>query len=86
MISAAKLVATDAVPKEYLGPEIISHFVMHGTKVGEIVNNLISELRVKDDVSYIFLEAMKRVSDRLKGDRIVFFLFILVLLFIDLFK
>ncbi|KAI4349588.1 hypothetical protein L6164_010156 [Bauhinia variegata] len=30
---------TDGVPKEYLAPEMISHFVMHGTNVAEIVTD-----------------------------------------------
>ncbi|KAK2990557.1 hypothetical protein RJ640_019837 [Escallonia rubra] len=65
MIAAAKLVAIDVVPKEYLGPEIISHFVMHGTSVTEIVKHLIAVLKKKDeDVSNIFLEALKRAYGR----------------------
>ncbi|KAK4558523.1 hypothetical protein RGQ29_008026 [Quercus rubra] len=65
MIAAAKLVAGDAVPKEYLGPEIISHFVMHGTGVAEIVKHLITVLKKKDaDLSNIFLEALKRAYCR----------------------
>uniref|UniRef100_A0A5B7CBP1 Putative sister-chromatid cohesion protein 3 isoform X2 n=1 Tax=Davidia involucrata TaxID=16924 RepID=A0A5B7CBP1_DAVIN len=65
VIAAAKLVAIDAVPKEYLGPEIISHFVMHGTSVAEIVKHLIAVLKKKDDnVFNIFLEALKRAFHR----------------------
>ncbi|KAL4603123.1 hypothetical protein ACB092_10G103000 [Castanea dentata] len=65
MIAAAKLVAGDAVPKEYLGPEIISHFVMHGTGVAEIVKHLITVLKKKDaDLPNIFLEALKRAYRR----------------------
>ncbi|KAM7521536.1 hypothetical protein LguiA_011438 [Lonicera macranthoides] len=64
IIAAAKLVATDAVPKEYLAPEIISHFVMHGTSVSEIVKHLISVLKKKDDVFRIFLDALKRAYGR----------------------
>ncbi|XAR61268.1 hypothetical protein NMG60_11034916 [Bertholletia excelsa] len=65
MIAAAKLVASDTVPKEYLGPQIISHFVMHGTSVAEIVKHLISVLKKKeDDVSNIFLEAAKQAYQR----------------------
>lgn len=65
MIAACKLIATDAVPKEYLGPEIISHFVMHGTSVAEIVKHLIAVLKKKDDdVSKLFLEALKRAYHR----------------------
>ncbi|RVW21247.1 Sister-chromatid cohesion protein 3 [Vitis vinifera] len=52
----AKIVKT-----EYLGPEIISHFVMHGTSIAEIVKNLIAVLKKKDDdVPNIFLEALRR--------------------------
>jgi cohesin complex subunit SA-1/2 len=48
--------------QEYLGPEIIYHFVMHGAGVAEIVKNLITVLKKKDDdLSNIFLEALKRV-------------------------
>lgn len=65
MIAASKLVATDTVPKEYLGPEIISHFVMHGTNVAEIVKHLITVLKKKeDDIPAIFLEAMKKAYNR----------------------
>lgn len=49
--------------QEYLGPEIISHFVMHGASVTEIVKLMINEIRKKeDDVPNMFLEAMKRVD------------------------
>ncbi|KAJ4829530.1 hypothetical protein Tsubulata_035680 [Turnera subulata] len=65
IIAAAKLVVNDTVSKESLSPEIISHFVMHGTSVAEIVKHLISVLRKKDvDVPSIFLEAMKRAHHR----------------------
>lgn len=48
--------------QEYLGPEIISHFMMHGTGVAEIVKHLITVLKKKDDdICNIFLEALKRV-------------------------
>ncbi|KAG4120112.1 hypothetical protein ERO13_D11G123600v2 [Gossypium hirsutum] len=61
MIAAAKLIASDTIPKDYLAPEIISHFVMHGAGIAEIVKSLITVLRKKDDnVSEIFLEALKR--------------------------
>lgn len=73
MIAAAKLIATDTIPKDYLAPEIISHFVMHGAGIAEIVKSLITVLRKKDDdVSVTFLEALKRAYSRhvelLKGD------------------
>ncbi|KAL5983962.1 hypothetical protein ACLOJK_018064 [Asimina triloba] len=82
MIAAAKLVASDTVPKatttlqaahpapvnaiDYLGPEIISHFVMHGSSVAEIVKHLISALKktASDDLPDLFLEALKRVYQR----------------------
>ncbi|XP_021906782.1 sister-chromatid cohesion protein 3 [Carica papaya] len=65
MIAAAKLVTTDTVPKDYLGPEVISQFVMHGANVAEIVKKLISVLRKRDDdLSNIFLEALKRAFSR----------------------
>ncbi|XP_047325464.1 sister-chromatid cohesion protein 3 [Impatiens glandulifera] len=65
MIAAAKLVATDAVPKGYLGPEIISHFVMHGSSVAEIIKNLVAVLKKKeDDISNIFKEAVIRAHQR----------------------
>ncbi|XXG54284.1 hypothetical protein AAC387_Pa03g2208 [Persea americana] len=66
MIAAAKLVASDTVPKDYLGPEIISHFVMHGTGVAEIVKHLITVLKktANDAVPDLFLEALKRAYQR----------------------
>ncbi|PSS06426.1 Sister-chromatid cohesion protein [Actinidia chinensis var. chinensis] len=65
MIAASKLIASDIVPKEYLGPEVISHFVMHGTSVAEIVKHLIAVLKKKDEaLSNIFLEALKRAYHR----------------------
>ncbi|KAE8692103.1 NPL4-like protein 1 [Hibiscus syriacus] len=61
MLAAAKLIDSDTVPKDYLAPEIISHFVMHGAGIAEIVKNLITVLKKKDyNVSVIFLEALKR--------------------------
>lgn len=48
--------------QEYLGPEIISRFVMHGTTVADIVKNLITSLKKKDaDLPQIFFEALKKV-------------------------
>lgn len=65
-IAAAKLVATDAVSKAYLGPEIISHFVMHGTSVMEIIKHLITVLKktANDNIPSIFMEALKRAYQR----------------------
>ncbi|XP_010244638.1 PREDICTED: sister-chromatid cohesion protein 3 isoform X2 [Nelumbo nucifera] len=66
MIAAAKLIATHTVPKEFLGPEIISHFVMHGPSVAEIVKHLITVLKktATDDVPGLLLEALKRAYHR----------------------
>ncbi|GAB2248509.1 hypothetical protein Droror1_Dr00008391 [Drosera rotundifolia] len=65
MIAAAKLVASDAVPKEFIFPEIVSHFVMHGSSVAEIVRQLIMVIRKKEeDVAVPFLDALKRAYQR----------------------
>ncbi|KAG4393985.1 hypothetical protein AAZX31_03G187600 [Glycine max] len=65
MIAAAKLIANDVVPKEDLASEIISHFVMHGTSVAEIIKHLITVLKKKDvDLASIFLEALKKAYHR----------------------
>ncbi|KAK7378918.1 hypothetical protein VNO80_04367 [Phaseolus coccineus] len=66
MIAAAKLIANDVVPKEDLASEIISHFVMHGTSVTDIVKHLITVLKKKEvDLAFIFLEALKKAYHRL---------------------
>ncbi|KAE9585307.1 hypothetical protein Lalb_Chr25g0287581 [Lupinus albus] len=65
MFAAAKVVAFDAVPKEYLASEIISHFVMHGTTVAEIVKHLITLLKKKDDdLAAILLKALEKAYHR----------------------
>ncbi|XP_039160203.1 sister-chromatid cohesion protein 3 isoform X2 [Eucalyptus grandis] len=65
MVAAAKLVASDTVSKDNLGSDIISHYVMHGTGVAEIVKHLITALRKKDDdLSTTFLEALKKAFQR----------------------
>ncbi|URE14704.1 STAG domain [Musa troglodytarum] len=66
MIAAAKLVATHTVSKDYLAPEIFSHFVMHGTSISEILKHLITALRktANDEIPTIFLEALKRSYKR----------------------
>ncbi|KAK4785211.1 hypothetical protein SAY86_001900 [Trapa natans] len=62
MISSAKLVACEAIPKEYLASDIISHYVMHGASAAEIVKHLINVLRRKDDdLSDILLGALEKV-------------------------
>lgn len=48
--------------QEYLGAEIISHFVSHGSSVSEVIKHLITVLRKKDDkISSILLEALIKV-------------------------
>ncbi|RHN78810.1 hypothetical protein MtrunA17_Chr1g0169991 [Medicago truncatula] len=65
LVGACKLIYTDVVPKDYLAPEIISHFVMHGTGVAAIVKNLITFLKKrKNDLAAIFLEALKKAYHR----------------------
>ncbi|KAH9612413.1 hypothetical protein KSS87_005628 [Heliosperma pusillum] len=65
MIAAGKLVTGDVIPLEYLAPEIISHFVMHGTNIAEVVKQLIVVLRKKDEnIFAISLEALKRAHNR----------------------
>lgn len=65
IIAAAKLVANDVGSKEYLGPEIISRFLIHGTSVAEIIKNLITCLKKKDDdLPKIFFEALKKAYQR----------------------
>ncbi|XP_010545064.1 PREDICTED: sister-chromatid cohesion protein 3 [Tarenaya hassleriana] len=64
-IAACKLIDCDAVPKDFLGPEIISHFIMHGTTVADIIKNFITVLRKKEyDMFNIFLESLKRAYHR----------------------
>ncbi|PHT68476.1 Sister-chromatid cohesion protein 3 [Capsicum chinense] len=65
IIAVGKLVAVDAVPKEYLAPEIVSHLAMHGTNVSEVIKHLLTVLRNKGaDVALLFLEALKRAHER----------------------
>jgi cohesin complex subunit SA-1/2 len=69
VIAACKLVASDVVPKDYLGPEIISHLGMHGPGVTGIIKNLITFLRKKeDDISNIYLESLKRAYHRYSSE------------------
>ncbi|CAL9237342.1 unnamed protein product [Arabidopsis halleri] len=69
VIGACKLVTSDVVPKDYLGPEIISHFGMHGPGVTGIIKNLITCLRKKeDDISNIYLESLKRAYHRYSSE------------------
>ncbi|CAL9227857.1 unnamed protein product [Arabidopsis halleri] len=69
VIAACKLVASDVVPKDYLGPEIISHLGMHGPGVTGIIKNLITCLRKKeDDISNIYLDSLKRAYHRYSSE------------------
>ncbi|KAJ0258076.1 Sister-chromatid cohesion protein 3 [Hirschfeldia incana] len=68
-IAACKLVTCGVVPKDYLGPEIISHLVMHGPSVTEVIKNLITCLRkTEDDVSSIYMESLKRGYERYESE------------------
>jgi len=67
MCAAAKLVAHDMVPKEFLGPEIISNFILHGRSVAETVKYLITILKKSskgDDLPLMYLEAIKTAYKR----------------------
>ncbi|KAG0470492.1 hypothetical protein HPP92_017192 [Vanilla planifolia] len=65
LLAAAKLVANDAVSRDFLGPEIISHFAMHGTSTSEIIKHLITALmKTTTSIPQMFLEAMKRSYQR----------------------
>ncbi|KAH0465235.1 hypothetical protein IEQ34_005338 [Dendrobium chrysotoxum] len=65
LLAASKLVINNAVSRDYLGPEIISHFVMHGTSTSEIIKHLITVLKkTSNDIPQMFLEAMKRAYQR----------------------
>ncbi|CAL4982923.1 unnamed protein product [Urochloa decumbens] len=66
MIAAAKLVLADTVPKDYLGPEIVSHYVSHTASTTEIIKHLITSLKKNADfdMAALFFEALKRVYER----------------------
>ncbi|KAK3120632.1 hypothetical protein QOZ80_9AG0691210 [Eleusine coracana subsp. coracana] len=66
MIAASKLVLADTVSKDYLGPEIISHYVSHGESTTEIIKHLITSLRKNGsfDMGALFFEALRRAYDR----------------------
>ncbi|WOL18859.1 sister-chromatid cohesion protein 3 [Canna indica] len=66
MLAAAKLVATRSVSMDYLAPEIISHFVMHGASITDIIKHLISDIRktANDEIRTIFLKALRRTYER----------------------
>ncbi|KAL6653770.1 hypothetical protein ACP70R_008694 [Stipagrostis hirtigluma subsp. patula] len=66
MIAAAKLVLADTVSKDYLGPEIVSHYESHGASTTEIIKHLITALKKNGnfDMAALFLEALKRAYER----------------------
>ncbi|MCO5549119.1 hypothetical protein L7F22_002585 [Adiantum nelumboides] len=69
--AAAKLVAHDIVSKEYLGPEIVSHFVMHGKTVAETVKHMLLIVKKNlnnSELSSLYLEAIKRAYSRHKSE------------------
>lgn len=50
--------------QDYLGPAVLSHFVLHGKIVEETVKQLLTQVkkhRKLEDLSHIYLDAMKRV-------------------------
>lgn len=64
---AAKLIAHDMVPKDYLGPAILSHFMLHGKTVEETVKQLLTQIKKHsklEELSHIYLDAMKRAYER----------------------
>ncbi|CAD6252982.1 unnamed protein product [Miscanthus lutarioriparius] len=66
MIAAAKLVLADTVSKDYLGPEIVSHYISHGASTTEIIKHLITSLKKNTnfDMGALFFEALKRAYER----------------------
>ncbi|BBN04041.1 cohesin complex subunit SA-1/2 [Marchantia polymorpha subsp. ruderalis] len=67
MTAAAKLIAHDMVPKDFLGPEILSHYALHGKIISETVKQLLAKVKQQlhaDDLSGLYLNAMKRAYQR----------------------
>lgn len=69
MVAAAKLVVNNIGSEDYLhylGSEIISHFVMHGPSIAEIIKHLISVLKKtnSDYIPTMYLEALKKAYKR----------------------
>ncbi|CAM0874072.1 unnamed protein product [Alopecurus aequalis] len=66
MIAAAKLLLADTVSKDYLGPEIVSHYVSHGASTTEIIKHLITALKKNGsiDAAALFFEALRRAYER----------------------
>lgn len=56
--------------QEFLGPEVVSHFVMHGKTVAETIKHMLMILKknMKNaELSSLYLESIKRVSDLYGG-------------------
>lgn len=68
LIVAAKLVVSSTVPKNYLGSRIISHFVMHGASVVEIIKKFVADLKKSstEEISTLFFKATKQAYNRHK--------------------
>jgi len=52
------------MPQDYLGPAILSHFILHGKIVEETIKQLLTQVKKHtnlEDLSHIYLDAMKRV-------------------------
>ncbi|KQJ87493.1 hypothetical protein BRADI_4g11510v3 [Brachypodium distachyon] len=66
MIAAAKLLLADTISKDYLGPEIVSHYVSHGASTTEIIKHLITALKknADNDIAALFFEALRRAFER----------------------
>jgi hypothetical protein len=50
--------------QDYLGPALLSHFILHGKIVEETVKQLLTQIKKYsklEDLSHIYLDAMKRV-------------------------
>jgi hypothetical protein len=59
-------VSTFPLVQDYLGPEIVSHYVSHGASTTEIIKHLITSLRKNGnfDMGALFSEALRRVTYR----------------------
>lgn len=67
MSAAAKLIAHNVIPKDFLGPEIVSHFVLHGKTVAETVKHMLMILKRSmkiPELSNLYLEAIKTAYNR----------------------
>lgn len=67
MSAAAKLIAHEIVPRDFLGPEIVSHFVLHGKTVAETVKHMLMIMKKSmknPELSNLYLEAIKRAYNR----------------------